>query len=82
MNEGDINSATGTVDRISLGSAGTVTTLASSQWHPDGIAVDASHLYWANSQAGTINRANLDGTSPTILVSNTNQRGGVAVAKS
>jgi hypothetical protein len=29
-----------------------------------GLAVDAGHLYWANSFGGTIGRATLDGTSP------------------
>ena len=82
VNEGQINIATGTVDRTPLSDPSQVTTLASNQWHPDGLAVDASHIYWANSQAATINRANLDGTSPTILVSGTSQPAGVAVAKS
>ena len=82
VNAGDNDLATGTVNRIALSNPSQVTTLASNQWHPDGIAVDASHIYWANSQGGTINRANLDGTSPTVVVSNTSQPGGVAVAKS
>ena len=82
VNQGEINYASGTVDRALLSDPSQVTVLASNQWHPDGLAVDASHIYWANSQAATINRANLNGTSPTILVSGTNQPAGVAVAKS
>jgi virginiamycin B lyase len=30
--------------------------------NPDGLAVDGSHIYWANSGSGTIGRATLDGT--------------------
>jgi virginiamycin B lyase len=29
-----------------------------------GVAVDGSHIYWADSKEGTIGRANLDGSSP------------------
>jgi sugar lactone lactonase YvrE len=36
---------------------------------PSGVAVDASHLYWANLNEGTINRAKLDGSSPQAIVS-------------
>ena len=40
---------------------------------PEGIAVDSSHLYWADDGDGTIWEANLDGTSPHIIF--TGQRG-------
>jgi virginiamycin B lyase len=32
---------------------------------PEGVAVDASHVYWTNPDQGTIGRANLDGSVPT-----------------
>jgi virginiamycin B lyase len=31
--------------------------------HPQGVAVDASHVYWVEYAAGTIGRADLDGTN-------------------
>src|SRR5262249_31600962 len=30
---------------------------------PVGVAVDAAHVYWTNTQQGEIGRANLDGTT-------------------
>jgi hypothetical protein len=33
-----------------------------------GVAVDASHLYWANRGDDTIHQASLDGTSPQAIV--------------
>jgi hypothetical protein len=55
--------------------------------HPDGVAVDGSHLYWADDfsgsgefGAGTINDADLNGNGPHVIV--TGQLGpsaGVAV---
>jgi sugar lactone lactonase YvrE len=49
---------------------------------PAGIAVNSSHLYWADGGDGTIWEANLDGTSPHIIF--TGQRGlaGLAVTPS
>jgi virginiamycin B lyase len=40
-----------------------ITGLSSSGHGPRGIAVDASHIYWANSALLTISRADLDGTN-------------------
>ena len=54
----------------------TLVSLASS---PVGVAVDTSHIYWADSTNGTINEANLDGTSPQTLVSDQCNPFGVAV---
>ena len=45
---------------------------------PEGIAVNSSHLYWADDGDGTIWEANLDGTSPHIIF--TGQRGLVGLA--
>jgi hypothetical protein len=47
-----------------------------------GVAVDPTHLYWANSGSGadgTVNVANLDGSSPRVLVGGQNPPAGVAV---
>jgi len=47
-----------------------VPIMAGSSYHalnpgfPCGVAVDGSHLYWASTTAGTIGRANLDGSAP------------------
>ena len=47
---------------------------------PCGVAVNSSHIYWANSSTGTIGRANLDGTSPDQnIVSGADTPCGVAV---
>ena len=64
-----------------------VTTLASSQASPTGIAVNASHIYWADACSGTtlggtIMESNLDGTAVTTLVSGLDCPTGVAVDSS
>jgi hypothetical protein len=47
---------------------------------PLGVAVDSSHLYWANqSGLGNIIEANLDGTNPLTIATNQNGPSGVAV---
>jgi hypothetical protein len=57
-------------------------TIASGKGSPYGVAVNASHLYWANqitSTNGTIHEANLDGTSAKVIASRQNGPSGVAV---
>jgi hypothetical protein len=50
---------------------------------PEGLAVDASHIYWTNSSPGTIGRANLDGSAPTqSFISGAQNPSAVAVAGS
>jgi hypothetical protein len=44
-----------------------------------GVAVDASQLYWTNPVAGTIWAANLDGSSPHVLLAEQDSPAGVAV---
>jgi sugar lactone lactonase YvrE len=77
------NAFDGTIWRANLdgSSAGAVVT-GQGQDNPTGVAVDPTHLYWANSGSGadgTINQANLDGTSPRVLVGGQNPPAGVAV---
>jgi hypothetical protein len=54
--------------------------LVSGQSGPIGVAVNASHIYWANAFAGTINEANLNGANPQTLVSGQSEPIGVAVS--
>ncbi len=68
----------GTIMSASLDGTG-VATLASGQAHPDGIAVSAGTLYWANANDGTIVRADLDGSNATTLTSGQDLPAGVAV---
>lgn len=79
VNEGEINTATGTVNKALLSDTSQRDVLATGQWHPDGLAVDANYVYWANSNGGSINRANLDGTGSSAIVTGTSQPIGVAV---
>ncbi len=46
-----------------------VTTLVTGLDHPEGVAVDGSHIYWVDTD---IFAANLDGTSPHSLISGLN----------
>jgi hypothetical protein len=46
---------------------------------PVAVAVDSSHIYWADGGSGTIMEANLDGSNPLPLVSGQNDPAGVAV---
>jgi hypothetical protein len=44
-----------------------------------GLGAVPAHLYWTNGADGTINVANLDGSSPRVLVGGQNPPAGVAV---
>jgi hypothetical protein len=52
----------GTIGRANLDGTGVDQNFISDPTTPLGLAVDSSHVYWANVFAGTIARANLDGT--------------------
>jgi hypothetical protein len=52
----------GGVGEASLDGTDVTPTLISGMDHAAGIAVDAGHIYWANTDTGTIGEANLDGT--------------------
>jgi hypothetical protein len=78
--------AAGTIMEANLDGTG-VTTLVTGQNEPDGVAVDSSHIYWADLGSHTIMEANLDGTGVTTLVTlvsstNFSQPHGVAVDSS
>src|SRR5262249_62030294 len=60
--------STGTIQEANPDGTG-VTTIVSGQDGPYGMAVGASHIYWADRNSGTIMRANLDGTGATTLAS-------------
>ena len=50
------------IGRANLDGTGPNPNFITGATNPDGLAVDGSHIYWANSGSGTIGRANLDGT--------------------
>jgi RHS repeat-associated protein len=75
------NQGGGTINETNLNGTG-VTTLVTGQNKPVGVAVDGSHIYWANSDggsAGTIMEANLNGSGVTTLVTGQAFPQGVAV---
>jgi virginiamycin B lyase len=49
---------------------------------PFGVAVDISHIYWADMLTGTINEANLDGSNSHAIVTGQNEPAAVAVDSS
>ena len=67
------NSPDGTIDRANLDGTNQQ-TLVTGQGSLVGVAVDSSHIYWANNTTdpynpiGTIMRANLDGTNQQTLI--------------
>jgi len=71
------NYQNGTINRANLDGTG-VTTLVSGQTDPIAVAVDSSHIYWANYN-GTINSAPLTGGTATTLVTGQSDPDAVAV---
>ena len=49
------------IGRANLDGTGANPNFITGATNPDGLAVDGSHIYWANSGSTTIGRANLDG---------------------
>jgi hypothetical protein len=78
-NNGNGTYNTGTIMRANPDGTG-VTTLDTGQSFTEGLAVNSSHLYWANMVlAGPIAWANPDGSNPATLEPNQNFPDGVAV---
>ncbi len=64
-NRTDTIGATGTIARSNLDGSGANQSFITGASSPGGVAVDAAHVYWANTGInglGTIARANLDGS--------------------
>ena len=75
-----IGTASGTVSVIPLTGIGTPTTLVTGQASPAGVAVDASHIYWADSGSGTVSERSLTGgITIALYVSTFAAPSGVAV---
>ena len=73
----------GTIGRANLDGTGLDQSFITSADFPVSVAVDASHIYWANEgllSGTTIGRANLDGTDvDQSFITGANSPGGVAV---
>ncbi len=57
-------------------------TLAKAQASPQGLALDATHVYWTSSGDGTVKRIALDGSDnqvPTVIASGGSNPLGIAV---
>lgn len=68
------------IGRVNLEGPAAPATISPHLEQPCGIAVDQSHVYWADQKAGTIGRANLDGGEANLaLVTGLQQPCGVAV---
>lgn len=52
------------IGRVNLDGPAAPATVSPRLNQPCGIAIDATHLYWAEPNAGVIGRANLDGSAP------------------
>src|SRR5215470_14683077 len=75
----------GTIGRANLDGTAAIQNLIEGGSQPNGVAVDAAHIYWVNilstsTGAGTIGRANLDGTGVNQnFITGIKPTGGLAV---
>jgi Domain of unknown function (DUF5050) len=70
----------GTIGRADLDGTAVNQSFVADAGTPCGAAVDGAHVYWANdSDGGTIERANLNGTGPESLIDGATFPCGVAV---
>jgi len=75
----------GTIGRANIDGTGAIQNLIGGGSQPNGVAVDAAHIYWVNilstsTGAGTIGRANLDGTGVNQnFITGIKPMGGLAV---
>jgi hypothetical protein len=56
------NSAINAIGRANLDGSGANQVFITGAEKPQGVTVDSTHIYWANSNSATIARANLDGS--------------------
>ena len=78
-NRTDTIGATGTIARSNLDGSGANQSFITGASSPGGVAVDAAHVYWANTGTSTIARANLDGSGANLSFITALGPGGVAV---
>ena len=71
----------GSVQRVSI-DGGAVEVLASNQNDPDGLAINATNVYWANVGAGTVNMTLKSGGAITQVAGSQSQPNGVAATDS
>jgi hypothetical protein len=64
--------------KVAIG-GGTLTTLASNQADPSGIAVDGASVYWTNYRDGTVMKVAIGGGAITTLASGQGDPSGIAV---
>lgn len=63
-----VQTGAGTVNEASTAS-GTLTTIATGQQNPLGLAVDDTNVYWTNNLGGAVMQAPLGGGTPTVVAS-------------
>jgi virginiamycin B lyase len=69
-----------TIGRANLNGTGANQSFISGASQPEGVAVDAGHIYWANAATNTIGRATLDGGEVNqSFITGANRPDGVAV---
>jgi virginiamycin B lyase len=76
----DGEGAGATIGRANLDGSGVNQSFITGASEPNGVAVNGSHIYWANRTTGTIGRANLDGTGVNeFFITGADRPDGVAV---
>ncbi|MDX6659992.1 MAG: virginiamycin lyase, partial [Solirubrobacteraceae bacterium] len=63
----------GTIARANLDGTGVGSLKGANK--PTGVAVDGTHVYWADNAYSTIGRANLDGTGARFIIGASNPTG-------